>query len=300
MKKFKKIYIEITNSCNLNCSFCPKHKRKPQAMSVEEFSAVIAKTKDYGDNFYLHVMGEPLSHKNFGGILKVCSDNKIKTNITTNGTLLKVQGDVLLENAVRMVSVSLHSFEANAMNGALEEYLREVLNFCKKSLRSSTIVELRLWNMDRQSMYDRNKLNCQIIEFLQEGLDLGFDLAAALEENFYSAEQPNRRKRNLKLTGNIYLGMAEHFQWPDITKSTGAVCSGFCYGLRNQVAILADGTLVPCCLDSEGNIPLGNIFTSSLEAILSKPRSVAIYNGFTERRAVEPLCQTCGYMKKFI
>lgn len=300
MKKFKKVYIEITNTCNLSCSFCPKHNRVTKSMSVDEFSAVLEKVKLYGDNFYLHVMGEPLSHSRFAEILSICKSEGIKTNITTNGTLLAKQGDVILHNDVRMVSVSMHSFEANIIDNSLCKYLEAILDFCHKALGKKTIVELRLWNMDKASIYDKNQLNYKIISFLEKGLSLNFDLATALDEKFYSLESPNSRKRNLKLIDNIYLGMAERFDWPDITKSDGKICDGFCYGLRNQIAILADGTVVPCCLDSNGNLPLGNVYESNLQEILSSSKSVRIYDGFSQRKALEPLCQTCGYMKKFI
>ncbi|MEG2193038.1 MAG: radical SAM protein [Oscillospiraceae bacterium] len=299
MKKFKKVYIEITNSCNLSCSFCPKTHRKLEFMSVEDFEKVIDKVGDRADNVYLHVMGEPTAHPDFANIIRVCQQRNIKTNITTNGTLLKTQGEVILQGAVRMVSVSLHSFEANSLDENMQSYLEQVLDFCKKAMESKTIVELRLWNMDSDSLYDVNRLNGQIIAYLQDYFQLNFDLSQELADKFLKGQSSNSRKHNLKLKDNIYIGMAEHFQWPDITKSKGEVCEGFCYGLRNQVAILVNGDLVPCCLDSEGNIVLGNIFSSDLEDILQSERALRLFEGFSQRRALEPLCQTCGYMKKF-
>ena len=37
MKKYKKIYIEITNNCNLNCSFCSKVNRAKRNMTLDEY-----------------------------------------------------------------------------------------------------------------------------------------------------------------------------------------------------------------------------------------------------------------------
>ena len=299
MKKFKKVYIEITNGCNLSCSFCPKTKRKIEVMSPENFKAVLAQVSPRADNIYLHLMGEPTSHPQFQEILHLCCENNIKTNITTNGTLLPAKGPLLLESSVRMVSVSLHSFEANSLEGDMRTYLDGVLDFCKKALESKTIVELRLWNMDSASLYDKNRLNGQIISYLQGFFNLDFDLAKALEDKFAVGSLSNSRKHNLKLIDNIYLGMAEHFDWPDITKPAIEACTGFCYGLRNQIGVLVNGDVVPCCLDSEGNLVLGNIFKTDLEDILQGERARKIFDGFSERKAVEPLCKTCGYMKKF-
>ena len=298
MKKFKKIYIEITNQCNLSCSFCPKTKRKSHFMTVEEFTHIINSTKAQGENFYLHVMGEPTAHPHFAEFLEICKDNGVKVNITTNGTLLHRVGDAIVENTVRSVSVSMHSFEANSLNKDMKDYLDKIMEFCKKSIGSGITVELRLWNFDRESIYDKNQLNGQIVDYLESNLELDFDLRQAMTDKFAEMETSNSRKFNFRLKDRIFLGMAQHFDWPDITKEE-RYCDGFCYGLRNQIAILASGDVVPCCLDSEGNIVLGNIHQNTLQEIFDGQRAQAIYTGFTHRKAVEPLCQTCGYMKMY-
>ncbi len=298
MKKFRKIYIEITNQCNLSCSFCPKTKRKSHFMSVEEFTHIINSTKAHGENFYLHVMGEPTAHPHFADFLKICKENGVKVNITTNGTLLHRVGDAIIENTVRSVSVSMHSFEANELNKDMKDYLDKIMDFCKKSIGSDVTVELRLWNFDRESIYDKNQLNGQIVDYLESNLELDFDLRQTMSEKFSEMETSNSRKFNFRLKDRIFLGMAQHFDWPDITKEERH-CDGFCYGLRNQIAILASGDVVPCCLDSEGNIALGNIHENTLQEIFDCERAQAIYTGFTHRKAVEPLCQTCGYMKMY-
>ena len=298
MKKFKKIYIEITNQCNLSCSFCPKTKRKSHFMTVEEFTHIINTTKAQGEDFYLHVMGEPTAHPHFAEFLRICKENGVKVNITTNGTLLNRAGDAIIENTVRSVSVSMHSFEANELNKDMKDYLDKIMDFCKKSIGSGITVELRLWNFDRESIYDKNQLNGQIVDYLETQLELDFDLRQAMTDKFSEMETSNSRKFNFRLKDRIFLGMAQHFDWPDITKEE-RYCDGFCYGLRNQIAILANGDVVPCCLDSEGNIVLGNIHQNTLQEIFDGQRAQAIYTGFTHRKAVEPLCQTCGYMKMY-
>ena len=297
MKKFKKIYIEITNICNLSCYFCPKHKRPPKIMSAAEFEQIMSVVHPMGENFYLHLMGEPLSHPQLCEILDICSRYKVKTNITTNGTLLCRVGKQVLEREVRNVSISLHSFEANSLNFSLQKYLGDIADFCKDALGRKTVVELRLWNMNRESLADKNNLNYQIVDYLNSALQPDCDIWQQIEDTFFSMEK--NRKKNFRLKDNIFLGMAERFEWPCIENSPNRVCEGFCYGLRNQVAVLADGTIVPCCLDSNGNIPLGNIFDNKLQDVIQNKRSRALYDGFTNRKAEEPLCQSCGYMKKY-
>ena len=298
MKKFKKVYIEITNVCNLNCSFCPKHKRIPKIMNSSEFEKILQITHNRGDNFYLHLMGEPTSHTEFKEILNICNKYNIKVNVTTNGTLLDKAGNILIENQVRSVNISLHSFEANNLNISLQKYLDNIINFCKKAIGQKTIVELRLWTMSLESIKNKSGLNYEIVEYLNKNLNPDIDMFKQLEETFFS--MTNNRKKNFRINQNIYLGMAEQFSWPSIKNSPNEVCPGFCYGLRNQIAILSDGTVVPCCLDSEGNIPLGNIFNEDFDDIINNSRSKSIYNGFTNQKAVESLCQSCGYMKKYM
>ncbi len=267
-------------------------------MTVDEFTHIINSTKVHGENFYLHVMGEPTAHPHFAKFLKICKDNGVKVNITTNGTLLDRVGDSIIENLPRSVSVSMHSFEANSLNKDMIAYLDKIMDFCKKSIGSGITVELRLWNFDRESIYDKNQLNGQIVDYLEENLSLDFDLRQAMARKFDEMETSHTRKFNFRLKDRIFLGMAQHFDWPDINKEE-RYFDGFCYGLRNQIAILAGGDVVPCCLDSEGNIVLGNIHEKSLQEIFDSQRAQALYTGFTHRKAVEPLCQTCGYMKMY-
>ncbi|MBE6895000.1 MAG: radical SAM protein [Ruminococcaceae bacterium] len=298
MKKYKKVYIEITNICNLNCSFCPGHKRAPKEMSASEFKTVLDKTRHIGENFYLHLMGEPTAHSQFDEILDICNSCNIRPNITTNGTLLAKQAQTILVKDVRNVSISLHSFEANNLNKSLQDYLENITDFCKKAIGSRTVIELRLWNMSRESLADNSSFNRKIIEFLRENLNLDFDIYQKINETFFAMEA--NRKKNFRLKDNIFLGMSEQFSWPSVEASPNKICKGFCYGLRNQIAILADGTVVPCCLDSNGDMALGNIFEESIESIVNSKRAKSIYDGFTNHKAVEPLCQSCGYMKKYL
>ncbi|MBQ7283538.1 MAG: SPASM domain-containing protein, partial [Oscillospiraceae bacterium] len=280
------------------CSFCPGHKRNLKEMCAADFDKVMAKVHDKGENFYLHLMGEPTAHSQFDDILKICNCYGIRPNITTNGTLLAKRGNVIMQHDVRNVSVSLHSFEANDTGFSLESYLKGITDFCAKALGSKTVVELRLWTMSPESLADKNSFNFKIIEFLREKLRPDFDIYQKMNETFFSMEQ--NRKKNFRIKENIFLGMAEQFCWPSLENSPNEVCKGFCYGLRNQIAVLSDGTAVPCCLDSNGNMPLGNIFDSELADIVNSERAKFIYDGFTNHKAVEPLCQSCGYMKKYL
>ncbi|MBQ6051726.1 MAG: SPASM domain-containing protein [Clostridia bacterium] len=275
--RFKKVYVEITNVCNLSCVFCPGTKRKKAFMTAGDFETAAKKLRPFTDHIYPHLMGEPLCHPEFPLILDIAEKNGFNVIITTNGTLLSKQEQTLLESrALKRVNISLHSFEATAQQRTIEEYLYGCLSFAKKA-EGKTIIFLRLWN--NGGMDAKNE-----------------DIKGVIA---YYFPLPWTDSRNgAKIGENVFIEYGSRFDWPDI-ESENEGENVFCYGLRDQIGILCDGTVVPCCLDSDGNIPLGNIFTEELEDILQKPRATALYNGFSARKAAEELCRKCGYAKRF-
>lgn len=283
MPRFKKIYIETTNICNLSCNFCPKTKRKLEYMDIQKFEEILNKIRSYTDYIYMHLMGEPLLNKRLDEFIKLASEKGFKINITTNGTLLDINGAAIIESGlVRQVNISLHSFEANT-GVDFYKYLDSVTNFVKTvNKKTDTIISLRLWNMDDK--YEAsNELNNQILELLESKLDIDFSLDEAFKE-----------KSSVKIKNRVYIMQAEKFKWP-VMGGLPVSERTFCYGLRTQLGILVDGTVVPCCIDSEGNIPLGNIFEKELEEIITSDRAKAIYDGFSCGKAVEDLCKKCGF-----
>ncbi|APF22239.1 radical SAM/SPASM domain-containing protein [Clostridium butyricum] len=287
MKKFKKIYIEITNVCNLSCNFCPKTSRKYEFMNKDSFEEIIKKIKGHTDHVYFHLMGEPFLNKNLEHFLDISGENNLKVNITTNGTLIKDVKNILIQSkSLRQINISLHSFEANDNETNFQEYIQNIINFIKETSEKTEIIcSLRLWNLDGKYKAS-NDMNIDIFKLFEEE----FNLDTKLNEVF-------KEKHSFKLEDRVYISMGEKFKWPSL-KDEELGERAFCYGLRDQIGILVDGTVVPCCLDSEGSIPLGNIFTQDLESIVNSERAVAIYNGFSGRKAVEDLCKKCGFINR--
>lgn len=275
----KKAYVEITNCCNLACSFCPKTRRAPRTMSAQEFDLVLSRLEGSVQYVYLHVMGEPLLHPDLSAFFALAAARGMKICITTNGTLLSRRADELLraEN-LHKVSVSLHSFEGN--DGADEQelsYLSAVWAFAEKAAARGVIVALRLWNDG-----GADARNGEILSFLREKAPCPW---------------PEKRGGSFLLKDHLYLERAGKFDWPDLAAQERN--TQFCYGLRDQIGVLADGTVVPCCLDHEGDIPLGNLFTQPLSDILSSPRAQALRDGFSRRAPAEELCRRCGFAARF-
>lgn len=290
MNKFKKTYIEISNICNLKCSFCPTTKRKLNSITLENFSYILDQIKPHSKYIYLHVKGEPLFHQQLESILKIANEKDFFVNITTNGTLINKQENTLLNNPPRQINFSLHSFDGDLDSIDNNNYLLNILNFVVKLLeKNKTYISLRLWNFNPlNSTSIKQKGNRLILSAIEKKLNLDFSLA----ENLIPG-------KGVKIKEKLYLNSDTEFKWPEINDSYHEE-NGFCYGLRNQIAILVDGTVVPCCLDGEGVINLGNIFSTPFKDIVNSPRAKAIYNGFSNNKAVEELCIKCQFKEKFI
>ena len=290
MKRFKKFYIEITNVCNLACNFCPQTKRKPEFMEIDTFSKILDQIKPHADYIYFHVKGEPLLHPEIDKFLDLSHNKGFKVNITTNGTLInKAKEKIFMKPALRQVNFSLHSFDGNDGDGNKEEYINNILLFVKEAIAdTNTFISLRLWNLDNDNVTNlQRERNRQILETIEKEFKL-----------LYKIEEKVTPGSGIKIVDRVYLNQDPEFKWPDL-KEEEDDGNGFCYGLRNQVAILVDGTVVPCCLDGEGVINLGNINKNHFSEIVENERANNIFDGFSRREAVEELCRKCGYRKKF-
>lgn len=275
--RFKKIYIEITNYCNLNCSFCNNNNRFKKFMSVSEFEYIINEIKDYTNYVYLHVKGEPLLHPKLEEILTVCQKNNIKVNITTNGTLIKQQKDIILNSAcVRQLNFSLHS-ENN-----ISTYFEDIFSAAKE-LSTKMFISYRLWTLKD---YKLDKKSTEIVQKIIDSYKLSTETVDKLL-NCTSVE----------IFFNTFVNKDNLFSWPDINNEEEQ--NHFCYGLKTHIGILVDGTVVPCCLDGEGIIQLGNIFNEKLNDILHSNRAKKIMKGFTNNKCVEKLCLKCTFKNRF-
>ena len=290
MKKFKKFYIETTSVCNLACSFCPPTQRQAQFIKIQDFTKILDDIKPHTDYIYFHVKGEPLLHPKIDQLLDIAQEKGFKVNITTNGTLIpKVKHKLLGKPALRQMNFSLHSFDGHEGSTDREGYIRNILSFVREATsESDIIVSFRLWNLTKDNetnlQRSRNRATLEMIE--QEfGLD-------------YRIEEKVVPGSGVKLAERIYLNQDHEFAWPDL-KAEEDDGKGFCHALRNQAGILVDGTVIPCCLDGEGIINLGNVHQTPFSEIVEGERANRLYEGFSRREAVEELCRKCGYRQRF-
>lgn len=263
---YKKIYLEITNNCNLNCDFCIKNKRNKKYMDFDEFKLILKKIKEHTNYLYFHLLGEPLMHPNINEFIDYASAN-FKINITTNGYLIN---RIKNNKNIRQLNISLHSFDER-YNISLDKYMNNIFDTIDNL--ENTYIQLRFWV--------NNKNSKEIINMINKRYNINIDLKNV--------------KNNTRLKDNIFISISEYFDWPSLDNEIYSE-EGKCYALKDHIGILVDGTVVPCCLDSLGNINLGNVFNEDLNDIINKERYQCMINGFKNNKKCEELCKRCNFL----
>ncbi len=285
--KFHRAYIEVTNVCGLACSFCPPKEQPTQTMSLEFFESILLQLQEYTDEIALHVMGDPMVLSNLTDYMDIALKYNFKVMITTSGFYLdENRRSSLFHPALRQVNISLNSFNKNSVSRSFETYLEPILSLCDEKLarNSDFFINLRLWNLDE--VHSESDFNEKLFDIL---------------ENHFECEpitaMVSGERQSVRLASKILLHFDRYFEWPSLQNATSG--NGYCHGLSKQIAILADGRVVPCCLDGEGIIELGNLHMTNLGKILASKRSCDIVQGFSHHIANEELCQKCSYKDRF-
>lgn len=277
---YSRVYVEISNICNMSCSFCHGTKRDPRRMSLGEFARVVGNLKGITEYLYLHVLGEPLTHPMLPTFIEYAKACGFKVAITTNGTLLEDKGDNLILAGAYKVNISLHSFEGESIEKQTK-YIESCIDFADKASRAGVLTVLRLWNLE-EGRDTSDGRNGRTLELLHQRFEGDWTMGA----------------RGARIRDKLHLEYGERFEWPDMNAEDMGE-RVFCHGLGDHFAILADGSVVPCCLDAEGDMTLGNIFESDIRDILASTRAQAVRNGFANKKAAEELCRRCAYARRF-
>ncbi|MBN2722213.1 MAG: SPASM domain-containing protein [Campylobacterales bacterium] len=282
--KFNRIYVELTNICGLACSFCPAKNTQNKIMELDFFDSIVSQASYHTKEIVCHVMGDPLVLSNLQDYLDIIESHGMRAMITTSGFHIpKHTYSTLLHPSVRQLNISLNSFNKNTTKLSLDEYLSSVLVLCKDKLANNPepFLNLRLWNMGEGKSED--EFNAKVFAKLSEFFGVKVDYV--------------NEGKGLRLASKILLHFDDYFEWPSL--SNPIYGDGYCGGLDSHIAILSDGRVVPCCLDYQAVMELGNLRNQSLGEILSSSRACGIADGFKQNRAVEELCQKCSYKSRF-
>lgn len=292
MEKFKRVYIEISNICNLQCSFCPIVERDKKIMPCDRFEKILNEVTPFTEEICLHLMGEPLAHPEFEQIITVAEKkfqkSGIQINLTTNGILLNRYKDLILNSKViRQINFSIHSFQDNFKDRDITPYLNDILSFSDEAMasRDDFYINYRLWNIKASDQ--QTESNLPLIQKMAKHFNT--EIKSDIDVSSIKS------KRIFK---KIYFHFDSRFTWPSpmLPKLSE---KGFCHGMSSHIGIHADGSVVPCCLDKEATINLGNLGQISLADVLNSKRAQNIKEGFRQKKLVEDLCQRCPYITRF-
>jgi len=287
--KFHRAYIEVTNVCGLSCTFCPPKAQPARTMPLSFFESVLNELSPYTKEIALHVMGDPMVLSNLMDYLDIADRLGFRVMITSSGFYLdEARRKGCFHPAIKQVNISLNSFNKNSVSRSFEAYLEPILRLCDEKLlrQSDFFINLRLWNLDEA--YSEKSFNERLFWEIEEhfGLKRGSIFGSISGE-----------RQSIRLASKILLHFDRYFEWPSLENKVSG--DGYCHGLGSQIAILADGRVVPCCMDGEGVIGLGNLHDTNLGKILTSKRSRSIIEGFSKNLAVEELCQKCSYKERF-
>ena len=286
--KFYRIYIELTNVCGLRCSFCPTKNLPNTTMSLEFFDSVVKQSKHYTNEIACHVVGDPLTLSNLNEYLDIIHKYKMKALLTTSGYFMKKHNhETLFHPAVKQINISLNAFNKNDTTISFEQYMNPIINLCHEKVKQKKelFINLRMWNLD-EVMSEKN-FNSELFMLLEKSFDVNLDL---------NKLNP-KEKKNIRLDYKLLLHFDNYFEWPSLQNRVYG--HGTCQGLSSHIGVLANGDVVPCCLDSEAIINLGNIEEKSLKEILEGKRSVDMRQGFKDGVCSEELCLKCSYKERF-
>jgi len=286
--KFYKIYIELTNICGLMCTFCPTKELPNTTMDLEFFQRVIEQAKEFTQEIACHVMGDPLRVSNLKEYLDIIDKHNMKALLTTSGYFIKKHDlNTLFHPSVKQINISLNSFNKNDTAISFEQYIEPILELCSQKIKKKKeiFINLRIWNLDNK-MSERD-FNQQVFDKLSSFFNKELNLDKILLSP----------KKSIRLDNKVLLHFDNYFQWPSMQNSIYG--HGSCQGLSSHIAILANGVVVPCCLDSSGVINLGNLHQRTLKEILSTNRVKNIRDGFRDGLCKEELCLRCSYKNRF-
>ncbi len=290
---FKKVYIEISDICSCKCSFCPSPlmKTRRKTMSLELFEKVLYQVSPLTKRICLHILGDPLEVSNLKEYINLVSKFNLKIDLVTTGKMICDHDfDMLLKPPFHQISFSLSAF-LDENNHFKDDYIANLLEFCDFSLanRSDTFINLRIQS---DFLLSDNEKMIRVLDKFEKHFDIHLsEHLKHIKLNF--AQKIYEKNVKIRLARKVLLNFKTSFEWrnDNLINSTKT-----CYALKDQLGILSDGMVVPCCIDYAGAINLGNIKSESLAQILRSQRVKNIKNGFKQGKIVENYCQKCAYL----
>ncbi|WQR94273.1 SPASM domain-containing protein [Helicobacter pylori] len=278
-KPFKKIYIELSDICGLQCGFCPNPKNIRGVMPLELFEKICKEAAPLTQMITLHVLGDPCKLKNLNHYLSAARRFSLKVDLVTSGVYWR-DFETLLQDVIYQISISLDAGLDNYNKINQHRYIQKILEFCRYKCEKNSEVFLNLRIQD--STLDKHQ-----------------NLIKPFLESFECVSLEGLKTQGrARLFKKSFLNIQKTFKWPSLNAPNPLNQESkipYCYGLIKQIAILSNGVVVPCCMDTQAHINLGDLNHMPLKDILNSQKAMAIKTHFLKGEALEPLCQNCSY-----
>jgi MoaA/NifB/PqqE/SkfB family radical SAM enzyme len=233
-------WADVTSECNLKCIMCPQSrglKPRQAKMPVEMFRSIIDDVRENHPLIKLYLSGEPLLHEGLFEMIEYAGAGGCRTMIHTNATALtKEMSERILASALTFLC-----FSFDGCTPEIYERLRPPASFAQVSSNIRQYLDLR-----RQcgggphtaiEIIRMRETEGLLTDFVQEWMAAGADDVHIVDCLTWHGLVDDRR-----------IGCR-----PD--------AAGYkpCAAPFQHGCILSDGTVVPCCLDVNGRMPLGNV-----------------------------------------
>jgi radical SAM protein with 4Fe4S-binding SPASM domain len=257
-------------------------------MSLEFFEEVVKEAQNFSKEIACHVVGDPLTLPNLSAYLDIVHKYKMKAMLTTSGYFMKKHAfETLFHPAVKQINVSLNAFNKNDTSISFEQYMRPILNLCHEKVKQKKelFINLRMWNLDE--IMSEKAFNSELFNVLEQSFDV--------ELNLESLDP--KEKKSIRLENKVLLHFDNYFEWPSLENQNYG--HGTCQGLSSHIGVLANGDVIPCCLDNDAVMKLGNLKEQSLKEIVHEKRATAMRDGFKVGQCSEEMCLKCSYKDRF-
>jgi pyruvate-formate lyase-activating enzyme len=269
------IRIETTNACNLRCRMCPQSDKKPGVarglMKVDLYRNIVDQIAAFPENhnalFYLHICGEPLLHKQSVEFIRYAADLGFKPILTTNATLLTTELTAkLLASGLSRIEFSFEGvtpeiFETTRLGAKYDVVHRNIMDFLEQNRAAGKPVHTEL------VVVDLPHVEARLLRDYCEKMRAHFD--------------------TVNLSG--------YFDWLGRVETVKYERSHYrgCAATDTDLNVLWDGRVVPCCMDVDGAMVIGDFTKQCYLEILADLRRHALRERLQCGQLKGLLCSQC-------
>lgn len=297
----RKIQVEITNACNLNCYMCARNQLgvKDEHFPFPLFRRFIAQLRNWNGRLDLTGWGEPLLYPHLPEAIQLGSTVG-KVSMTTNGTLLSEKNiSAIIKTGLDSISISIDGINGLSQGHAPGGVLEKVAVLLKHRKNAKPKVSINI------TYHPKNKAN--VFEIITASANIGVDRITLLrllnnfnpelhvlpydeEIRLWKEADQLSRKLNIHLRHNFYTEGRYGFIRRKL-RYVNFRLDSYCPITLDTLYIKVDGSVAPCAALRD-HPPFGNIQTNHLlkEIWLNEKNT-------NFRKQQKQYCGTCGVYK---